>query len=146
MSERAWRLLVTEPTDGATNMAIDEALWRGRQAGGSPPTLRFFAWAPAGRVLPAARRRPARRGRAAGARALSDDARPAGDADDARGRARPAPVVRGRGRRAGRGVRPRARPRPPARRPLGERGRAPCRARERALREPGLAGRLGVRT
>jgi lipoate-protein ligase A len=41
-----WRLLVTEPTDGATNMAIDEALWRGRQAGGSPPTLRFFAWAP----------------------------------------------------------------------------------------------------
>jgi lipoate-protein ligase A len=27
-------------------MAIDEALWRGRQAGASPPTLRFFAWAP----------------------------------------------------------------------------------------------------
>ena len=43
---RAWRLLVTEPTDGATNMAVDEALWRGRQAGTSPPTLRFFAWAP----------------------------------------------------------------------------------------------------
>jgi len=42
----AWRLLVTEPTDGATNMAIDEALWRSRQAGTSPPTLRFFAWAP----------------------------------------------------------------------------------------------------
>ena len=41
-----WRLLVTEPADGATNMAIDEALWRGRQAGTSPPTLRFFAWAP----------------------------------------------------------------------------------------------------
>jgi lipoyl(octanoyl) transferase len=41
-----WRLLVTEPTDGATNMAIDEALWRARQAGASPPTLRFFAWAP----------------------------------------------------------------------------------------------------
>jgi lipoyl(octanoyl) transferase len=46
MSERAWRLLVTEPADGATNMAIDEAVWRGRQAGTSPPTLRFFAWAP----------------------------------------------------------------------------------------------------
>ena len=46
MSERAWRLLVTEPTDGATNMAIDEALWRGRQAKTSPPTLRFFAWDP----------------------------------------------------------------------------------------------------
>jgi lipoyl(octanoyl) transferase len=45
-SPRRWRLLVTEPTDGATNMAIDEALWRGRQAGVSPPTLRFFAWAP----------------------------------------------------------------------------------------------------
>jgi lipoyl(octanoyl) transferase len=43
---RRWRLLITEPTDGATNMAIDEALWRNRQAGASPPTLRFFAWAP----------------------------------------------------------------------------------------------------
>src|SRR5436190_5627975 len=43
---RTWRLLVTEPADGATNMAIDEALWRGRRAGTSPPTLRFFAWAP----------------------------------------------------------------------------------------------------
>lgn len=43
---RRWRLLVTEPCDGATNMAIDEALWRGRQAGTSPPTVRFFAWAP----------------------------------------------------------------------------------------------------
>jgi lipoyl(octanoyl) transferase len=41
-----WRLLVTGPTDGATNMAIDEALWRARQAGTAPPTLRFFAWAP----------------------------------------------------------------------------------------------------
>jgi lipoate-protein ligase A len=41
-----WRLLVTEATDGATNMALDEALWRGRQAGASPPTLRFFAWDP----------------------------------------------------------------------------------------------------
>jgi lipoyl(octanoyl) transferase len=42
----SWRLLVTEPTDGATNMAVDEALWRGRRAGTAPPTLRFFAWAP----------------------------------------------------------------------------------------------------
>jgi len=46
MTGRAWRLLVTEPTDGATNMAIDEALWRSRQAGASAPTLRVFAWAP----------------------------------------------------------------------------------------------------
>jgi len=43
---RGWRLLVTEPCDGASNMAIDEALWRGRQAGASPPTLRFYAWSP----------------------------------------------------------------------------------------------------
>jgi lipoate-protein ligase A len=43
---RRWRLLITEPTDGATNMAIDEALWRSLQAGAAPPTLRFFAWAP----------------------------------------------------------------------------------------------------
>ena len=62
-SGRTWRLLVTEPTDGATNMAIDEALWRGRQAGASPPTLRFFAWAPPtvslgyGQPLDARRRR-----------------------------------------------------------------------------------------
>jgi lipoyl(octanoyl) transferase len=41
-----WRLLVTEPADGATNMALDEALWRGRLAGTAPPTLRFFAWVP----------------------------------------------------------------------------------------------------
>jgi len=41
-----WRLLVTEPTDGATNMAIDETLWRGRREGTSPPTVRFFAWDP----------------------------------------------------------------------------------------------------
>ncbi len=41
-----WRLLVTEPADGATNMAVDEVLWRGRRAGTAPPTLRFYAWAP----------------------------------------------------------------------------------------------------
>jgi lipoate-protein ligase A len=43
---RTWRLLVTEPTDGATNMAIDEALSLGRRADTSPPTLRFFGWDP----------------------------------------------------------------------------------------------------
>ena len=42
----AWRLLVTEPADGATNMAIDEVLWSGRRAGHAPPTLRFYAWDP----------------------------------------------------------------------------------------------------
>jgi lipoyl(octanoyl) transferase len=42
----SWRLLVTEPQDGPTNMALDEALWRGRLVGEGPPTVRFFAWAP----------------------------------------------------------------------------------------------------
>ena len=41
-----WRLLVTEPADGATNMAVDEAVWLGRQRDASPPTVRFFAWDP----------------------------------------------------------------------------------------------------
>jgi lipoyl(octanoyl) transferase len=41
-----WRLLVTEAADGATNMAIDETLWRARRAGAAPPTLRFYAWSP----------------------------------------------------------------------------------------------------
>ncbi len=41
-----FRLLVTEPLDGAANMALDEALLLGRLRHGSPPTLRFFAWAP----------------------------------------------------------------------------------------------------
>jgi lipoate-protein ligase A len=43
----AFRLLVTEPADGASNMALDEALLLGRLAGTAPPTLRFFAWQPA---------------------------------------------------------------------------------------------------
>ncbi len=46
MTARDWRLLVTEATDGATNMAIDEALWRSRQSGQGPATIRFFAWDP----------------------------------------------------------------------------------------------------
>jgi lipoate-protein ligase A len=41
-----FRLLVTEPLDGAHNMALDEALLRGRLADTAPPTLRFFAWRP----------------------------------------------------------------------------------------------------
>jgi lipoyl(octanoyl) transferase len=43
---RAFRLLVTEPLDGPANMALDEALLLARLRHGSPPTLRFFAWAP----------------------------------------------------------------------------------------------------
>ena len=42
-----FRLLVTEPLDGALNMALDDALLEGRLADTAPPTLRFFAWEPA---------------------------------------------------------------------------------------------------
>ncbi len=42
-----WRLLNTGERDGATNMAIDEAILRGVAEGSSPPSLRFFAWQPA---------------------------------------------------------------------------------------------------
>ena len=42
----AFRLLVTEPLDGAQNMALDEALLRSRLGSAAPPTLRLFAWAP----------------------------------------------------------------------------------------------------
>jgi lipoate-protein ligase A len=43
----AFRLLVTEPLDGAHNMALDEALLLGRLACESAPTVRFFSWDPA---------------------------------------------------------------------------------------------------
>ncbi|SRR6266542_2804720 len=43
---KAFRLLVTEPLDGAGNMALDEALLLGRLRHDGVPTLRFFAWAP----------------------------------------------------------------------------------------------------
>ena len=41
-----WRLLVTEPLDGAGNMALDEALLQARIQEIGPPTLRFFSWDP----------------------------------------------------------------------------------------------------
>jgi lipoyl(octanoyl) transferase len=43
----AWRLLVTEPLDGATNMAVDEALLRARIDDSGGPTVRFYGWHPA---------------------------------------------------------------------------------------------------
>ncbi len=43
---RFWRLLNTGSSDGATNMAIDEAIARAVQAGLVPPTLRFYGWQP----------------------------------------------------------------------------------------------------
>jgi lipoyl(octanoyl) transferase len=42
-----WRLIVDpEPRTGAWNMALDEAIQDAVAAGDSPPTLRFYQWAP----------------------------------------------------------------------------------------------------
>ncbi len=41
-----WRLLVSPPADGATNMALDEAIVRAVGAGLARPTLRLYAWTP----------------------------------------------------------------------------------------------------
>ncbi|MBE7553292.1 MAG: lipoate--protein ligase family protein [Anaerolineales bacterium] len=41
-----WRLLITAPLDGATNMAIDEAILHALADGHGTPTLRFFQWGP----------------------------------------------------------------------------------------------------
>lgn len=41
-----WRLLVDEWADGATNMAVDEAIMTAVAAGSVPPTLRFYGWQP----------------------------------------------------------------------------------------------------
>ncbi len=41
-----WRLIVDGERDGASNMAIDEAMARAASEGLAPPTLRFYQWAP----------------------------------------------------------------------------------------------------
>jgi len=41
-----WRLVVDGQADGATNMAVDEAILTGVIDGTSLPTLRFYAWSP----------------------------------------------------------------------------------------------------
>ncbi len=46
MSER-WRLIVDPPCDGATNMAVDEAILEAVGRGEAPPTLRLYRWEPA---------------------------------------------------------------------------------------------------
>ena len=46
MSEATWRLLNTGLNDGATNMAVDEAILLAVAEGRSPPTLRFYGWQP----------------------------------------------------------------------------------------------------
>ncbi|HSH05184.1 MAG TPA: biotin/lipoate A/B protein ligase family protein [Anaerolineae bacterium] len=41
-----WRLIISPPQDGATNMALDEAIADAVIAGEAPPTLRFYSWDP----------------------------------------------------------------------------------------------------
>jgi lipoate-protein ligase A len=41
-----WRLVVDGEADGATNMALDEAILDAVIDGASPPTLRFYSWSP----------------------------------------------------------------------------------------------------
>lgn len=53
-----WRLLYSAPADGATNMAVDEAILQAVAAGLVPPTLRFYAWEPP--CLSLGRSQPAR--------------------------------------------------------------------------------------
>ena len=42
-----WRVVDGGWQDGATNMAVDEAIMEAVRAGASPPTLRFYGWEPA---------------------------------------------------------------------------------------------------
>ncbi len=46
MQPQSWRLILDPPRDGATNMAVDEALLEETAAGRSLPTLRLYAWEP----------------------------------------------------------------------------------------------------
>ncbi len=41
-----WRLLITPPLDGASNMALDEAILHALADGSGQPTLRFYQWQP----------------------------------------------------------------------------------------------------
>lgn len=43
---QTWRLIKSPPSDGFTNMAVDEAIFKAVSAGESTPTLRFYTWAP----------------------------------------------------------------------------------------------------
>ena len=42
----AWRLILDDQADGATNMAVDEAILTAVVEGRRPPTLRFYRWSP----------------------------------------------------------------------------------------------------
>ena len=41
-----WRLIISPPQPGSTNMAVDSAILAGVEKGLSPPTLRLYAWSP----------------------------------------------------------------------------------------------------
>jgi lipoate-protein ligase A len=41
-----WRLIIGSEADGATNMAVDQAILEAMIEAISPPTLRFYAWSP----------------------------------------------------------------------------------------------------
>lgn len=43
---RQWRLIYDQPTDGAYNMAVDEAILKAVATGDQPPTLRLYGWSP----------------------------------------------------------------------------------------------------
>ncbi len=43
---KSWRLIKSMPSDAFTNMAVDEAILRTVSVGKSPPTIRFYSWAP----------------------------------------------------------------------------------------------------
>ena len=45
--EKEWRLIESGELDAYTNMAIDEAIFIGREKLGLPATLRFYGWRPA---------------------------------------------------------------------------------------------------
>lgn len=45
-SPATWRLVIGGEADGATNMAVDQAILDAVVEGASPPTLRFYAWSP----------------------------------------------------------------------------------------------------
>jgi len=46
LPQAEWRLVVDGVADGATNMAVDEAIAEATVAGHAPPTLRFYGWQP----------------------------------------------------------------------------------------------------
>jgi lipoate-protein ligase A len=44
MSPAGWRLVISGPVQGSTNMALDRAVLASHAAGSAPPTLRLYRW------------------------------------------------------------------------------------------------------